>query len=253
VNLAINARDAMPKGGKLHVRCRNETDPEGRGEFVLIEVKDTGSGIPADYLDRVFEPFFSTKEPGKGTGLGLSQVYGLCAQAGGRAKVESRIGEGTCVTMMIPASGGAEAITEMRKAPNGGETRLRVLLVEDNPDVAAATQPVLASVGWTVDHVSSGKVALQVLASSREHFDVVLSDIVMPGDINGFDLAAEAARLYPDLPVVLITGYSDELERSRAVGATVLSKPCSPDDLRAALERAVRRTQKARLRASMGA
>jgi hypothetical protein len=175
VNLAINARDAMPKGGKLRITCHNATGTEAsEGDFVAIEVTDDGVGIPNDYLERVFEPFFSTKEPGKGTGLGLSQVYGLCAQAGGTARVESRIGQGTRVTMLIPASRGVETISAPRKgASNGGANILRVLLVEDNPDVAAATQPLLTSLGWTVDHVSSGRAALEVLAGSRDYFDVV--------------------------------------------------------------------------------
>jgi two-component system, NtrC family, sensor kinase len=251
VNLAINARDAMPKGGKLRIACHNATGTEaGEGDFVAITVTDNGVGIPNDYLERVFEPFFSTKEPGKGTGLGLSQVYGLCAQAGGTARVESRIGQGTRVTMLIPASRGVETTSAPRKgASNSGASVLRVLLVEDNPDVAAATQPLLTSLGWTVDHVSSGRAALEVLAGSRDYFDVVLSDVVMPGEVNGFDLAEEVACLYPGLPVVLITGYSSELERSRQLGATVLAKPCSPDELRAALERAVGSSKGARLRA----
>ena len=221
INLAINARDAMPDGGMLRITVRND------GGSVEIAVADTGTGIEPDNLERVFEPFFTTKPVGSGTGLGLSQVYGLCARAGGTARIESQVGKGTTVFLQFPA---AEASLAEPGAANDGvgapleRLALRVLMVEDNRDVAIATRELLEGAGCKVVHAVQPDEALEVLERDQR-FDLVLSDIVMPGGIDGLQLQAELKRLYPRLPVVLMTGYAEKLGEAEARNLVVLPKP----------------------------
>ncbi|WP_280156203.1 hybrid sensor histidine kinase/response regulator [Piscinibacter sp. XHJ-5] len=240
INLAINARDAMPQGGELRIAVANappERSP-AQGEFVEIAVSDTGVGIAPEVLDRVFEPFFTTKDVGKGTGLGLSQVYGFCTQAGGTATVTSRQGAGTTVTMLLrstrAAAGAAGAMGAIPPASG------RVLMVEDNDEVAEATGALLTSIGYTVVRAGSAAHALRQLEADAR-FDVVLSDIVMGGGTDGLELALSLRRSHPQLPVLLMTGYTSRLDAAVGDGFAVIAKPCPPDQLAAALRRATRK------------
>ncbi len=239
LNLALNARDAMPKGGRLRVTAsasRAEDGlPIGRS-VVCVAVSDTGTGIAAGLLDRVFEPFFTTKPVGQGTGLGLAQVYGFCQRAGGVASVESRPGEGTTVRLCFPAARGnvaaAAAVPAEKPDPLVG---IRLLLAEDNPGVAGATAEVLASMGCQVEHVDSAGAALDRIASAAGGIDVLISDVVMPGELDGIDLAIRARALQPSLAVIVMSGYSASLERAAGLQLELLPKPCSPPTLAAAI------------------
>jgi signal transduction histidine kinase/ActR/RegA family two-component response regulator len=241
INLAVNARDAMPAGGTLEVRAAlaplQATDPVG-GRFASVAVSDTGEGIPPEIRERVFEPFFTTKRPGVGTGLGLAQVYGFAVQAGGDVRVDSAVGVGTTVTLRLPIS---EHAPEEVVAGAGEMPRLsgRLLLVEDNAAVGAALQPLLAQLGLEVEHCPDAEEALALLGRRAGDFDVVLSDIVMPGSRNGIELAVAVAAGHSSLPVVLMSGYAPELQRAVAAGITVLPKPCTPTSLGTALARAL--------------
>ncbi len=245
INLAVNARDAMPNGGSLRIHAANA--PAGQapgleGPFVVISVQDSGAGASADIVERVFEPFFTTKEVGKGTGLGLSQVYGFCVRAGGSATFHSVVGEGSTVRMYFPVAAAVDppqaAQVSAPRAMRQGKQPLRgvrVLLVEDNPDLADATKGLLESMGCEVMQLDSADEAIEVLRADAARFDIVLSDIVMSGMADGIDLAARIKTDHPALPVVLMSGYSDSLDRASALGVTVLPKPCSPDALLAAI------------------
>ncbi len=228
VNLGINARDAMPNGGVITVTAENVSlsgpdNPEHLvGDYVRLTIADTGCGIPADILPRVFEPFFTTKEVGKGSGLGLAQVHGFAHQSGGAITVESEVGNGTRITLYLPRATTAEAATdkatELQSQASGG----RLLLVEDNPEVAEATTSMLLQLGYEVTHAASAKAALA--ATKDQQFDLVISDIVMAGEMNGLDFARRLRELHPDLPVMLVTGYSDIAE-SAAREFTLMRKP----------------------------
>ncbi|HYD64202.1 ATP-binding protein [Azospirillum sp.] len=247
LNLAINARDAMPKGGVLRLVTRNLhcadpfTSPTGQaGDFVALRVEDTGAGIPPEVIERVFEPFFTTKEVGKGTGLGLSMVYGFAQQSGGTARIDSRPGAGTTVTLLLPrALPHALADAPAGTAPDGAVARPagrgRVLMVEDSPEIAATVAMLLDEMGFSVLHVASAADALDTLAQHRRGFDCVFTDIVMPGGMNGVELAREIRRRYPDMPVLLATGYSDAANAATEEGFRVLRKPYDPKTLAEAL------------------
>lgn len=235
VNLAVNANDAMPDGGSLVVTARNARPGEvGADEkpFVVIEVRDTGKGMPESVASRAFEPFFTTKEVSKGSGLGLSQVYGAAAQAGGMARIESREGHGTSVFIYLPAASVKEPPAPVAPPPRPGATG-RVLYVEDNVDLAQTTRMVLESLGYDVQWAASGTEAMERLRT--ETFDIVLSDVVMPGEIDGVELAMRVRELRPEVPVVLMTGYADGLAQAVRAGFEVLQKPCPPETLAEAL------------------
>jgi PAS domain S-box-containing protein len=211
VNLVINARDAMQSGGTITVAALNYTagsQPQGHdqtGDFVAISVTDSGVGIAPDVLAKIFDPFFTTKPVGKGTGLGLSQVHGFAHQAGGSVKVESELGKGTTVTILLPRERGdplADRHTVSEMAGSG-----TVLLVEDNPDVASVSSSLLEQLGYTVRRVADAEAALREI--ERNNVDLVFSDIVMPGKIDGLNLARRLREIRPDLPILLATGYSD--------------------------------------------
>ena len=231
INLALNARHAMPGGGTLRIAARNEGASEDGTTMVVIAVSDTGVGIAADVLPRVFEPFFTTRMHEAGSGLGLSQVHGFCAQAGGRARIASEPGQGTTVEMVLPA----EAPRPQASTPTTvtGPERLdgSVLLVEDNEDVAQSTAAILQSAGLLVTHHWSADAALAALQGGATMPDIVLSDIEMPGKLSGMDLAFRLRELWPRLPVVLITGYAKQLEDAVAGGLRVLPKPTPPQEL----------------------
>jgi CheY-like chemotaxis protein len=170
-----------------------------------VAVRDNGVGIPPDVLDRIFDPFFTTKPIGKGTGLGLSQVHGFAHQAGGTVKVASEIGKGTEVTMLLPRDAGALLAETAAKAEYGGSGT--VLLVEDNPDVASASIGLLEQLGYTVRRVPDAEAALRAI--EHDGIDIVFSDIVMPGQMDGLALAHRLRQIRPRLPILLATGYSD--------------------------------------------
>lgn len=237
INLAINARDAMPNGGSLTVTAFNAVS----GGDVAVSVHDTGSGISPDIIDKVFEPFYTTKPPGHGTGLGLSQVHGFCAQASGRVEIESKPGAGTRVTMYLPsvAAGKPRAPTP----PPAAKVRLagNVLLVEDNPDISLATAAILADLGFSVRSVDSGDAALAMLSANND-FDAVVTDVMMPGEVDGMALTAWVRDHRPDIAVLIITGYTTQIELARRYGFPVLPKPCSPETIASALTDALSQT-----------
>ncbi|WP_207459271.1 PAS domain S-box protein [Azospirillum sp. SYSU D00513] len=234
INLAVNARDAMPGGGTLTVRASNATlagdGPGGlSGEFLRLSVSDTGAGMPAEVRARAFDPFFTTKEVGKGTGLGLSQVYGFARQSGGTALIDSEEGRGTTVHILLPRTAAAPAAGDPRPAQPGAGTRVggRVLVVEDDPIVAMTVGTALEDAGFTVLRAATADEALPLLETGA--VDLLFSDVVMPGSMSGVDLAREAQSRFPGLPVILATGYSEEI--ARATGIQVLAKPYRIDHL----------------------
>jgi PAS domain S-box-containing protein len=234
VNLVINARDAMPSGGTIAISAHNHTINEGRdaGEYIAISVEDTGTGIAPDILGKIFDPFFTTKPVGKGTGLGLSQVHGFAHQAGGTVTVESELGKGTRFTLLVPR----RQVTARNDEQDVVGTRASgtVLLVEDNPDVAAVSVSLLEQLGYKVHRVPDAEAALREI--ERDGFDLVFSDIVMPGKMDGLSLAHRVREIRPNLPVLLATGYSDAA--ADALGAfPILRKPYEIHQLSKAIAR----------------
>ena len=233
VNLVINARDAMPQGGNVTVQAKNVFVDDGvtKGDFVAVKVRDTGTGIPDDVLAKIFDPFFTTKPIGKGTGLGLSQVHGFVHQAGGTIAVDSELGKGTSFTVCLPRSTAALTRRPEQLSHRGTGT---VLLVEDNPDVANASTGLLEELGYAVRWASDVDSALSEIAANG--VDLVLSDIVMPGKMDGLALARTLKQKHPGLPILLATGYS-EAARNAAAEFPILRKPYQIHELNEALSR----------------
>jgi PAS domain S-box-containing protein len=223
LNLAVNARDAMPEGGRLTVQSRRLPAEDGPG-FVSIEVRDTGVGMSPEVRERVFEPFFTTKEVGKGSGLGLSQVYGFVRQSEGEVQVESEPGAGTAFRLVLPASRGrAEArIEERPKAVVGGKER--ILLVEDDATVLALTLDVLTGLGYQVTSATNAAEALEVIQSDAA-IDILFTDVVMPGGVSGVSLARTARELRPGLKVLLTSGFVGESQVLDGAEFPLLDKP----------------------------
>lgn len=242
INLALNARDAMPTGGRLEVRARparrDELGGLAGGDYVAITLADDGPGLAADVSARAFEPFVTTKAIGRGTGLGLAQVHGFCTQAGGTARLASGPGRGTTVTLLLPASGSAPlaAAPAARVLREDALHGVRVLVVEDNDDLGVTTAALLTAYGATVERAGGPEEALR-LVDTRGPFDAVLSDVVMPGPTDGLALARTLREEHPRLPVVLISGFSSAL--AEAHDFVVLRKPCADDELVGALLDAV--------------
>jgi PAS domain S-box-containing protein len=234
VNLVVNARDAMPGGGTITIAARTQAGNEesGGNPYVAISVRDTGSGIPADVLDRIFDPFFTTKPVGKGTGLGLSQVHGFAHQAGGTVKVRSELGKGTEITILLPREANASPADEIDTSERGGSGT--VLLVEDNPDVASVSISLLEQLGYTVRRVADAEAALRAI--EHDGIDLVFSDIVMPGKIDGLALAHRLRQIRPGLPILLATGYSDAAINVRG-DFPILRKPYEIHELSQAIAR----------------
>ena len=207
VNLVINARDAMDAGGTITVSAYNETlrEEAKAGEFVAIAVEDTGTGIAPDVLGKIFDPFFTTKPIGKGTGLGLSQVHGFAHQAGGTVRVDSELGKGTRITMLLPRKDRSAQVEKADAFETGGCGT--VLLVEDNPDVATVSANLLEQLGYTVRRVENAEAALREI--ELDGIDFVFSDIVMPGKMDGLSLARHLRAVRPGIPILLASGYSD--------------------------------------------
>jgi signal transduction histidine kinase len=242
INIAVNAKDAMPNGGEFVIQCTNVSYPQPRdgldaGEYIVISCKDSGTGMRPDVAKQAFEPLFTTKGAGVGTGLGLAQVLAMAEQAGGSARVSTAWGYGTTVYIYLPRwSGETDALAEPPPAANVRHDALTstVLLVEDNEEVAAGLCAVLEVLGWKARHEPSGDAALEVLEAGNE-FDLVLSDIQMPGAYDGIKLAEWIKAMRPKQPVTLMTGYADQLDQARRTGFAILAKPFNIDDLKALL------------------
>jgi CheY-like chemotaxis protein len=247
LNLCVNARDAMAGGGLITISATNV--PEVRqgklsGDFVFVTVADTGTGMSAEVLAHVFEPFFTTKDVGKGSGLGLPQVYGFAQQSGGSVRVNSAEGRGTTVTLMLPRTHEPPVLPESREIDLDSTARQRalsgsILLVEDDDEVAALVIEMLQELGYRITRTASAQGALGALADDRP-IDLVFSDIIMPGSMNGLDLAREVRRRRPGVPVLLTSGYAGAaFKNAEAENIPVLRKPYEIDALDAALRAAI--------------
>jgi PAS domain S-box-containing protein len=237
VNLAVNARDAMPNGGTFTLSIHNVTaihelgDELLKGTFVAVEFSDTGMGIPPNLLSHIFDPFFTTKEVGKGTGLGLSQVYGFAHQAGGTVTAESKVGQGTTITVYLPFCADEQiASKDVSATKTERPQRPTVLIVDDSADVAEVTSSLFEHLGYETVYRDSAEAALKLLADGTK-IDLVFTDIVMPGTIDGVGLARAIRSRYPSLPVILTTGYSDAAQAAPP-DLRILHKPFDADALR---------------------
>ena len=250
LNLASNARDAMPGGGKLRVTASNVELPRPgetivpalAGDHVRLAVTDTGTGMAPEVEERAFEPFYTTKERDKGTGLGLSQVYGFARQSGGTAIVRSRPGDGTSVVIYLPRTLKAPAAAAVPGVEHPAAGSLRVLVVEDDRAVTSGTAALLREFGHRPTVAERGDEALEKLGNGGR-FDLVFADVVMPGGMDGAQLAQEIRRRHPELPMLLATGYAVGLEKGANVpaGVRVLQKPYGLDARREAIEESMRR------------
>ncbi len=249
VNLAVNARDAMPDGGDIVIGCENRTVSRDMqpfklelepGDYVVVSVTDNGDGMPPEVLSKVFEPFFTTKDVGKGTGLGLSTVYGFAKQSDGNVTIYSEPGQGTTVSLYLPRAreAGEEAVAEPFLKEVEPETGHRILLVEDQPEVKAHVEKLLTRMGYVVTAVSDGKEALALMSRGQE-FDLLFTDVILPGGMNGQQLAEEVRKVDARVKVLFTSGYPafafehlglDEMDNLR-----LLRKPYRSMDLKAAL------------------
>jgi two-component system NtrC family sensor kinase len=234
LNLSLNARDAMPDGGRIKIAIGTAwvLTEDGPREMAVIEFADTGSGIAESIRERIFEPFFTTKAIDKGTGLGLSQVYGFVQQSNGTITVSSEVGAGATFRMVLPTCAEAPRpksadLAEDRSNAVGSTT---VLLVEDHPDVSFVAADYLEQYGCTVVQANSAEAAIDAL-NNRQDIDLVLSDIVMPG-MSGLEFGRLVREYYPEIPVILASGYSDMAAVARAEGFTLIQKPYSPEALK---------------------
>jgi two-component system cell cycle sensor histidine kinase/response regulator CckA len=220
VNLALNARDAMPEGGVITIRTSNahldqdyvRANPDVKsGDYAMLAVTDTGAGIPRELIDRVVEPFFTTKAPGKGTGLGLAMVYGFAKQSGGHLSIYSEVGHGTTVKLYLPRAMTAPPVQEgpvetPKSLPRGTET---ILVAEDNAELRRTAVEQLEKLGYQVLAAQSGEAALALL-QGKEPVELLFSDIVMTGKVTGTDLVSEARKLRPNIRILLTTGYAEK-------------------------------------------
>ena len=243
LNLALNARDAMPDGGMLTFRTRNVMAAQPgtgqaalpQGDYVMVTVSDTGHGMPAEVRARAFEPFFTTKGIGKGTGLGLSMVYGFATQAGGTVTIDSVSGKGTAISLYLPRAAPEQDTQSAAPETMTGARPLRILLVDDDADVREAVQEMLRELRHMVTAAASGPAGLALLRSNQT-FDLLLADYAMP-EMTGVQLAEQAITLRPELRVLLMTGYADSAARESWAehGYRTLTKPFSGVELAAAL------------------
>jgi signal transduction histidine kinase/CheY-like chemotaxis protein len=242
-NLLSNARDAMPRGGVVTVRTRNQPKKTEGGPYVVVSVDDTGEGMDAATLARVFEPFFTTKEVGQGTGLGLSQVYGFAESAGGFVDIQSEPGEGSSVSLHLPRSLQPLARVEPQPPPPAPlRKRLRILVVEDDGDVIRATAETLQDAGFDVVTAVSGSEALAVLRSDAG-VDLLFTDVMMPGGLDGVGLAEAGLKARPALKVLLTSGYSETLLQEHLHDLPILAKPYHRDELLRRLQGLLRPTE----------
>jgi PAS domain S-box-containing protein len=248
INLAVNARDAMGGEGVLEIGVATvdeipemRTQPRQTGNFVAVSVTDTGTGIAAKDLDAIFEPFFTTKDVGKGTGLGLSQAFGFAKQSGGEIGVASTLGSGATFTIYLPRTEtGTENILPLASAGNAAASGRghRILVVEDNKDVGEFSTELLQDLGYAIRWVTSASAALAALSEDEFAFDLVFSDVIMPG-MNGVEMGTIIRDRYPGLPVVLTSGYSDVLAENVHTGFELIQKPYSVELLSRTLRRAI--------------
>jgi len=249
VNIVVNARDAMPDGGRITITSENlalrgdETAEHLEGDFLALKIADTGGGIAPEIMSKVFEPFFTTKPVNKGTGLGLSQVYGFTRQSGGTTAIASEPGIGTAVTIYLPrsrddASGNASEPQGTEENATGSEA---ILLVEDNVEVQAVAGMLLRQLGYRVDAVDNAAAAIERLAAGHA-VDLVFSDVVMPGEMDGIALARRIRIDYPDIPVLLTSGYAKAA--SQAKGFPILRKPYRLTNLSRAIRDAIEAQQR---------
>jgi CheY-like chemotaxis protein len=242
LNLAINARDAMPVGGRLTLATRVTRIAPGQSDlepddYVELRVTDTGGGMSPEVIERAFDPFFTTKGVGKGTGLGLSQVYGVARQAGGAARIASSTGGGTTVTLFLRRSTRPAEATPDRSAPQPAPAprgERTVLVVDDEAQVRALACETLAMLGYDVLDADSGEAALKILDTTRP--DIMLLDYAMPG-MSGAELARQARDRWPSLPIVFASGHADTEAVEQALGgqALILRKPFDMESLARAL------------------
>ena len=243
LNLAINARDAMPRGGALAIAVRNLRQPARSfdpppGDYVEIAVCDTGSGMAQEVIDRAFEPFFTTKEPGRGSGLGLSMVYGFVRQAGGQVRIDSEPGSGTTIRLWLPRGEGAPppaAVPAPGRRARGAARR--ILVVEDDPSVRGVTMARLDELGHEAVEADGAQAALELLRQDAA-VEVLFTDVVMPGGMSGLDLARRALELRPGLRVIFASGYAASFHTTGGISGELLQKPYSDEDLLDALHRA---------------
>ncbi len=236
LNLAINARDAMPGGGRLRISCTNVSLDEAAatveelpvGDYAAVMVTDTGTGIAPDVLLRVFEPFYTTKEVGKGSGLGLSMVFGYARQSGGTVKIYSELGKGTEVRLYLPRADTKPLEAAEQRGPSAAaKGSERILVVEDKDDVRVMAVSLLTSLGYRTIQAENATMALASI-DSGEAFDLLFTDIIMPGGMNGLELAREVRRRMPKIPIIFTTGFSDPDaigSEAEALGASVVTKP----------------------------
>jgi nitrogen-specific signal transduction histidine kinase/CheY-like chemotaxis protein len=251
LNLAINARDAMPSGATITIRTANvelaatagwpEAPPPG--DYVMCSVTDTGKGIPKEVLDRVFDPFFTTKEAGKGSGLGLSQLLGVVKQLGGGVRIETRPGGGTTVSVYLPRAGAKPASGQHEPCADRGTGSLRravILVVDDDSDVRAAAAEMLRYAGHDVVEAASGREALECLDREDARIDLMIVDFVMP-EMNGVETARLARLERPGLPVMFMSGFANSAVLAAQTDADhVLQKPFRPSDVAVKVERVLR-------------
>ncbi|MDB5687691.1 MAG: integral rane sensor hybrid histidine kinase, partial [Rhizorhabdus sp.] len=238
LNIALNARDVMPDGGTIVID--GENIPDTQCDMVRLSISDSGKGVPPETIAKVFDPFFTTKGVGQGTGLGLSQVYGFARSSGGEAHFTSEIGTGSTVSLLIPRSPKPlpRPAVSAESAVAAVQDHKQILLVEDDDSVAEMVGDMLKELGYGVDRVPTADSALDTLMAARG-FDLVLSDMMMPGKLNGLDLAHAVTQNWPKLPVILMTGYSAAAASAAKEGIRLLVKPYRMEDLSAELQSAL--------------
>jgi CheY-like chemotaxis protein len=232
LNLALNARDAMPDGGRLQIACENRRADAANapgdlaaGDYVIVSVSDSGTGMSEATLARVFEPFFTTKEAGQGSGLGLSMVQGFAAQSGGAVQITTCLGKGTTVDLWLPAAEGRSSmrVSEMSREAARTQHRASILVCDDDRDVRSLVGTFLRDVGYTVWEANNPSLALQILQREGP-IDLLLVDYAMP-EMNGAAVIDRARAFQPGLKTLLITGYAEALRNNGLLGSPVLPKP----------------------------
>jgi CheY-like chemotaxis protein len=245
LNLVLNARDAMPAGGKITLSAEERTLSAGDlylpagGRFIVLSVADTGIGISPENIERIFEPFFTTKDRGAGTGLGLSQVYGFAKQAGGSVAVESAPGSGTTVRIVLPCA--SDSLTSKVPEGSGREhsfSGLNAMVVEDDPAVAKLCTGYLEDMGFKVNSFSSTSAALEALRGNAPP-SIILSDILLPGKMDGVEFAHHCRRATPSSAVILMTGYGGSRFDRRQIEFPLIRKPFTGEELRALVEKSI--------------
>jgi CheY-like chemotaxis protein len=247
VNLIINARDAMPDGGTVMVSVENRHSKPGEiqglagGDYVRLAVSDRGTGIAPEHIEKVLEPFFTTKDVGKGSGLGLPMVYGFAKQSNGAFRLESQVGRGTTAELWLPQA--SEQLPEKEQKPDeeipeaAGTRPLKILLVDDHPEVRTTTAALLQELGHTVVEASNGGEALTALNDGARECDLVISDYAMP-HLSGTEFVRRARRICPEMPALIITGYAEsDAVRDRPEDVDILLKPFTPRALKSAIAR----------------